>query len=132
MAEDNLTDIIMSIYNNNVEFLKTQHPKIYEKIQLIEIALETQQYTQKYDLEHKDGYFDVYQHVNANFLYNQDSYIYSQKSINKMTFDEKSDNFKPYQHYKFDEGSAKEFEGIDIMTNAFAGLSPISHNVDKH
>lgn len=132
MSEKNLNDMILSTYNSNLIYLKEHHLKTYEKIKLLETALENQMYTQQYELEYKDSYFDVYQHVNGSFLYNQDSNKYSRNIIEKMTFDEVSDNIKPYRDFKIDEESFVTLENIDMMSSFLAGVSPFIHYIDKN
>lgn len=132
MSENSLHDTILITYNNNIEFLKKYHKEIFDKIELLESVLETSVYTQKYELEYKDTYFDVYQYINKSFLYNQDSYKYSKDIISKMTFDEVSDNFKPYRHFNFDDEYARKLENTDLLDDTLAGISPISHYVDNY
>ncbi|MDQ1245367.1 MAG: hypothetical protein QG565_1708 [Campylobacterota bacterium] len=79
----------LSTYEKNLEyFLKTNHT-IFKKIQLFDIA--SDHINLKYELEYKDGYFDVIEILSKHYLYNTNSNEYAKEvaagvNYNKNTF----------------------------------------------
>lgn len=60
-------------YSANMTYFSNQHPELFKKLNLLETAIAQGKYRSKYELEYKDGYFDIYIHESNSFLYGNSS-----------------------------------------------------------
>lgn len=94
-----IENIAITNYTENMNFFKKEHESLHRKLLAFEVILEEGRIEKKYDLEYKNGYFDVLE-LNSNFyLYNTNSELYSDKQAEEITF-KKSDQVFQTQ-YKF-------------------------------
>jgi hypothetical protein len=71
--------IALKNYESNLEYLSHNHPKVLKKIQAFDILEEKQQIA-KYELEYINGYFDVKNIKDNQYLYDTDSIKFSKKN----------------------------------------------------
>jgi hypothetical protein len=81
MDQLNLYNTIYQIYLNNLNFLESKFPQVFEKIVILSDAIETNQHTSRYELEfqEKEGCFNIYDTKNEKYIYNENSYNFSDK-----------------------------------------------------
>ena len=76
----------LKYYENNLNYLAESHPVLFKKLQLFDLAEAEGRLLAQYDLEYKDGYFDVKSIKEDSYLYNTDSIKYAQKIANTLDF----------------------------------------------
>ncbi|RXJ93831.1 hypothetical protein CRV00_09175 [Malaciobacter molluscorum] len=77
---------ITNIYLKNISYLKQNHPKVFEKVDLLSKKIENNEYKENYTLEYKEeGYFDILNLQTNEFVYGINSYI--EADIRKKRFD---------------------------------------------
>lgn len=70
-------------YEANIEYLKKNHPNLYKKLNTLQTAIESGQYSEKYILEYKhESYFDVQDTISYEWLYGENSKKYSEHITN--------------------------------------------------
>ena len=114
----------IKLYEKNLEFFSKNHTNILYKIQALNNAIDTANYTPKYDLEYIKNYFDVKELSSNNYLYAQDSMKISKKISNLVNYNKTSylfDGFPLYYQLEkhLDElgDKGKGLEGVyPIMT----------------
>lgn len=109
-------------YNKNLSYLSGNHQELFKQISIFNTALEQNLYKPKYELEYKDGYFDVFEHASGSFLYNENSQEHAKavaKSVNTQKNNHLFDGLLIYYAYK----RVVDIAGNDILKE----LIPIMH-----
>lgn len=133
MFEDNVNEInVLEMYNSNMLFLSKFHRELYNKIRLFELELGNDANKQKYELKFNKTYFDVYHKESKDFLYNQESNVYSKNIVNQIEEDSIKNNFEPYIRIDFPENYIKEIDSKDIMSRDLAAAAPVIDYVKKN
>jgi len=114
-------------YQDNMIYFEQKHPSLYNKILALDTILNDGSYPQKYDLEYKDGYFDVID-LNQNMLYNQNSKIFSKKICDKITLQKDVQSFKSYRKLNFDPDALKIYK----TQNAYTDFISVADIFDYH
>lgn len=119
-------------YINNIKYLERKHKDLYEKIRLFEQALELNLIEERYILEYKNFYFDVYDNLNNLWVYNTDSEKYSEEFIESINFDAKTNSFKTFYDYKYDENIFTYTKEASILSDSIIGNAPVIHYINKN
>ena len=127
----NVEETVISNYQNNMDFFKKNHTELFNKITALEVLLENGEYPQKYELEYKDGYFDVIELVSKVYLYNQNSEIFSDELTNNISFRKNDQVFESFYSYKFTQAALDKFKNASVLTSHVT-TSPIIHYHDTH
>lgn len=72
---------VITTYQKNLEYLQQYHCDLHNKLIVLETALASEQYNERYLLEYKEGYFDVLEIGSGEFLYGGNSLLYSQQIV---------------------------------------------------
>ncbi|WP_310441020.1 6-hydroxymethylpterin diphosphokinase MptE-like protein [Sulfurimonas sp.] len=114
-------------YNNNLKYLSDNHQELFKQISIFNSALEQNLYKSKYELEYKDGYFDVFEQASGTFLYNENSQEHASavaKSVNTQKENHLFDGLRTYDTNK----RVVDIAGNDILKE----LIPIMHYANTH
>ena len=76
----------LKYYENNLNYLAESHQNLFKKLQLFDLAEAEGRLVAQYDLEYKDGYFDVKSIKENSYLYNTDSIKYAQNIADTLDF----------------------------------------------
>lgn len=119
-------------YNQNIEYLRLNHPELHKNVELFNTAIDLQQIKTNFDLEFINGYFDIKSTQNSQFLYNQNSDQISQKLAENVNFDMNSNTFKCFYEYNYNDKMAKEGLESDILGPYTRGNAPIVNYINKN
>ena len=120
-------------YSLNMQYLKNNHKKLYEKINLFEIALNTNLINSKYELSYKDGYFDILDLETNKYFYNQNSEDYGKSIVkNQLDFNPKSSSFKTFYEARFNDEIADAAKNTTVFSSSSIGNAPIIHYVNTN
>ena len=100
---NSIEDISIQTYLKNLEYLRLNHNQIYKKIELFQIAIESNIIKEKYELRYQNNYFDVYDIGDNTFLYNTNSIKYSKELVSNIDFSAKTNSFKTFYDYRYEE-----------------------------
>lgn len=88
---EQLNFTLSNLYFKNLNYLKKNHPKVFEKVDKLSKAIENNTYQETYSLEYKEeGYFDILNLKTNKFLYNVNSYIEADLRKERMDFSQNS------------------------------------------
>ena len=77
----------LETYKENLAYLANNHPKLHEKVTLLETAISNEIYPERYALEYKDeAYFDVLEVASGSYLYGENSIFLANKIVGSMDF----------------------------------------------
>ncbi|NVJ54390.1 MAG: motility associated factor glycosyltransferase family protein [Campylobacteraceae bacterium] len=97
---NDITNKVLKTYNNNLEFLKQKDSELYNKVILLEQAIEENLYKENFFLEFKDDkYFDIFADNSQSFIYNQDTYLYGEKEAKKVNYLPSENSFKTFYDF---------------------------------
>lgn len=71
---ESLSNTLLEIYQKNLSFLKENNEELYKKVEALSDDLASGKVEEKYTLEYKNGYFDIFNTETKHFFYNRDSY----------------------------------------------------------
>lgn len=78
---------LVNLYFKNMNFLKDNFPKIYEKVDKLSENINNETHKEKYSLEYKpEGYFDILNNETNEFVYGFDSYAEADKRTEMSNF----------------------------------------------
>lgn len=104
-------------YQANLSYFEKNHPEIYKKLTLMEIAINEGGYKERYALEYKnDGYFDVQELSSGEWLYGENSLEYSKKIVESTDFKRTGGVFKAHKYVYATDSQA---EAIDNSVLSF-------------
>ena len=129
---NNIEQISIQTYSNNLEYLKLNHNNIYKKIELFEIAIESNIIKEKFELRYQDNYFDVYDIKENTFLYNTNSIEYSKELVSNIDFSAKKNSFKTFYDYTYEEEVVDASKKASILSSPIFGNAPIVHYINQN
>jgi len=127
----NIEDIAVSNYQENMEYFKLHHDVLYNKLIALDTLLGDGRYPQKYDLEYKDNYFDVIELSSGTFLYNQNSDIFSDQLTSQINFKKNEQVINSFYNIDFTQKALEKLEKKDALTT-YATTAPIMHYHDSN
>lgn len=120
-------------YTLNMQYLKKYQSKFHKKLELYEAGLNNQMIENKYDLEFKDGYFDILNIKTNEYLYKENSIEYTQRLINsQFNFNSKDCSFKTFYEIAFTDEVANTSKNANMFSDHIIGKAPIVHYVNKN
>lgn len=124
-----IEEVAVSNYQTNMEYFRLHHEKLHNKLIALDTLIGSGKYPQKYDLEYKDGYFDVIELSSKAFLYNQNSEIFSDELTKNINFKKDNQSFKSGYSFSFTQKALDKLENEDALTT-YATTAPIMHYHD--
>lgn len=100
---EDIQDKAINNYQENMAFFKEANLTLYNKLFALETLLNDGSYNQKYDLDYKDGYFDIIELSTNTYLYNQNSEKFSEQITEQITHKKDDQTFKSYRKNNFDD-----------------------------
>ncbi len=115
-------------YQNNLNYFLKEHPEVYKKINLLNMAIESGQYQEKYALEYKDGYFDIQELNSKNYLYNDNSSKVSKVFAKSVNFSKTENVIETFYNVNLNEKSAQNYHDmIDVVKSPLYAAAKIIH-----
>lgn len=127
----NIQTQALHTYQKNLAFFQQSVPSLYNKILALDTLLKEGTYPQKYDLEYKNGYFDVIELASGNFLYDQDSNIIAKKQCAQVSLKKDDQVFESYKNLIFDKETISFLKQQSSFSN-FATMAPILDYYNRH
>ena len=125
---------VMQNYQENISYFEQTHPAVYNKIKALEILLEDGRFTQKYDLEYRDNYFDVINLTTKSYLYKENSTIHTKKLIDNISYTKNKYTIETFSDYRFEKNIAEYMQNISPYA-MHAATAPIidyyNQNIEK-
>lgn len=132
MSLEEIEKKAIATYNKNLEFIKKQNKELFENIKLFEEAVSNDLIKEQYSLEYKDSYFDVFDHQNNSWVYNQDSNKYSSNIIDNVNFETFKNSFKTFYEVNYTDDVVENAKKASILSQTIFGIAPITNYVHKN
>lgn len=121
----------MQTYQENLNFFKKNFPSVYHKILALDTLLSEGSYPQKYELEYKDGYFDVIDIRNNEALYKGNSNEIAEQQVDEISLKKDDQVFESYRKIFFEKESV-EFLKKQNSFGQFTTIAPIIDYYNRH
>jgi len=120
-------------YIKNLKYFEKNHPKLFEKMSLFDIAINEGRYQEKYTLEYKeDGYFDVKINSTGEYLYGEDSIHYSKNLTKQITKSKESRVIEGFYRHYFTKTDVEIAKTQDPTENVESCVLPIIDFVERY
>lgn len=129
---NSIENISIQTYLKNLEYFKVNHNEIYKKIELFQIAIESNIIKEKFELRYQNNYFDIYDFEQNIFLYNTNSIKYSKELVFNINFNAKKNSFKTFYDYTYEEEVVRKAKKASILSSSILGNAPIIHYVNQN
>ena len=126
-----IESLVVQNYEKSMLYFEQEHPDIFSKLKALELLLGEGKYPQKYDLEFKDGYFDVIDLASGNVMYNTNSYNYSNKLTDEINFKKNTQVMETFNNINYADESVKAVKKL-TAENHFATMAPIVNYYNKY
>lgn len=132
MEQEKLQDRAISLYQNNINYLKLNHYSLYEKITLFERAIDLGEYQTRFEIEVVDDYLDIYDTIDEKYIYKENSYLYSKKEIEKVNFSSTSNTFKTFYETEYSKDIIERIKNASILSSSIIGNAGVSHYIQTN
>lgn len=119
-------------YNKNMIFLEEKHKSKFDKLKLFEYGLELGQIKERYVLEYKENYFDIYDTKEEKWIYNTNSIKYSEQIVQDINFESKKNSFKTFYGVEYENEIAEKSKNLSMLSDIAFGNAPIIDYVNRN
>lgn len=118
----------LDTYQQNLAYFQQTHPDLFTKLQTLEVALQEGFYQEQYALEYKEeNYFDVLQLKTKEYLYGENSLIYSDKILSSITLHRTGSVFEGQQRFVISDDTLKQLESKNSVTDSLWATAKLIH-----
>ncbi|WP_428024402.1 6-hydroxymethylpterin diphosphokinase MptE-like protein [Arcobacter sp.] len=132
MSQNQVQQLAIQTYNENLEYFKQNHPDIYKNLELYAAAIELGQIVPEFELQFLNTHFDIVNPKTKQFLYVQNSNDVSKQIVDGINFDATVNSFKTYYEFKYNDTVAKTALEQDILAPCTIGNAPVINFVNKN
>ena len=132
MTIDDIQTKAIETYNNNMKYLEKEHKSKFDKIKLFELAIELEEVQERYTLEYKNDYFDIYDKKEEKWIYNEDSIKYSENISKNISFESKVNSFKTFYEVSYEDEIAEKSKQLSMLSNIAFGNAPVIDYVNRN
>lgn len=129
MSLDQVQQLALQTYNENLKFFEENHPDLYKTLELYATAIEMGQITPQFELQYLNTHFDIVNPNTKEFLYTQNSNEISQKIADDINYDATVNSFKTYYELSY---NGKRALDQDILAPYSIGNAPVINFVNKN
>jgi len=133
-----INNIVIANFNNNIEYIKENHPKTFEKLAALDSAISNNHYKECYELTYENGYFDVFEKSTQTLLYETDSYKYSELAAQSVNYDTQENVFATFHKHDLSKDDVVEIHNDYKFKNHLSAFADIlyyhqeNEPADKH
>ena len=112
--------LAIQTYQNNIAYFKESHVKLFEMLNVINLAIENGDFKERYALEYLDEYFDIKELQSGHFLYSGNSNHISKEFSGIVNFNKDKYTFEGLPVYKSTNVSV-----ADVKRAEMGGILPL-------
>ncbi|MBL1243426.1 MAG: motility associated factor glycosyltransferase family protein [Sulfurimonas sp.] len=118
-------------YLTNIEYIKKSHPSVYDKILALEDALDKGYYTQRYEIEYENGFFNVVELQSDVRLYSTDSKVHAKAVADSVNHKKNENVLETFIHREFSQRDVDHYTQKSVSESSYAGIIPIVDYANK-
>lgn len=109
---NSVEDLALQTYHKNIDYFSSQHPEVYKKLNILNLAIESGQYVERYALDYKDGYFDIQELKSGQYLYASDSGEISKQVAKQVNFSKAQNVIETFYNRNLTKQDAQKYNDI--------------------
>ena len=124
-------------YIKNLKYFENTHPKVFKKLNTLDIAINNGLYKENYALEYlEEGYFDVKDIRSGEYLYGKDIVNHTKKSSQNVNFSKKDGVIECFYNKEYYSHLIHHLKTTDVMKHYHTTVAPIvdifqRYSIDK-
>ena len=118
-------------FQKNYKFFSTSHPALYEKIDVLQKAIEAQAYQENYALEYINGYFDIKELRSEQFLYGTNSSNNAEKTAAQVNLKKNESVIETSYNFPYTQANIDDLDKLTIINSWMTGTAPIVSFVNE-
>ncbi len=131
---ENITNQALLTYQANLTYFQKNHPLLYQKLSLLDIAIKDGYYEERYALQYLNaGYFDIQELSSKEWLYGENSLTYSQKIVDNVNLKRTGGVFKAHKYVYATKEQTDFIDKSDLsFHNALWATAKIIHYTSSY
>lgn len=117
-----IEDLAVETYQKNIEYISQHQPELIKLLGVFEETINSGAFSLRYDLEYKDGYFDVKVLDTSKYIYSSNSMEISKQICDKVDFKKNTYLFEGFPLYRVSDENQKD---LDDRSEGFSDIFPI-------
>jgi len=118
-------------YKRNMDFLQRAQPQLHKKLQLLDEAIRTRRYKERFALEYlPEGYFDLLDLETKEWLYGKSSLKHAKELAAQLGFSKNEGVIETFYNYRF-EGDISKAKESDPAFSSFVTTAPVIEYLQK-
>jgi hypothetical protein len=129
---DNINEMIVQNFNENIEYLQQDHPELFQKLSAFDTAVANGHYKEKYELVYENGNFDVLETASQTYLYNKNTSLHTQQSLQNTNNQLDNNLFECFTRASYSKEEIQNYksnETLDSHQNFTAELVAFSNTM---
>ncbi len=118
-------------YHNNIQYLKTYQPSVYNNIIALESAINHGHYKEKYDLNYDDNYFNVEEVGVEGSLYSINSKEHARLVADSINYSKNENVLETFIHREFSQHDIDHYTQKSVLESSYSGIIPIVDYANK-
>ena len=127
----NIEEQAIQTYNDNLMFLQREDSKVFEKIILLEEAINSTQYKERYALEYINESFTILELKTNELLYEFGSIKHAKDSLKFVDFSKNKSVFEAYKHFDIPENFEEDLKSLDTKENFLLPTAKLINYANK-
>jgi len=107
---EDINRTITQNFHDNIEYIETNHPKLFEKLSAFDAAVANGRYQEKYDLLFEDANFDVLEKESGRYLYDKKISLHTHKSAQSVNHAKENNCFEGFVRQSYTQEEVDFFE----------------------
>lgn len=120
-----INDYVTNNFNDNINYIEKNHPKLFSKLVSLDSAIENGHYIEKYELTYENDSFDVMEKATKTLLYDGKSNQHAKATANNVDYSLKHDTFESFNEKNISDEDAIKYDDIEPFTHRLYGIGKI-------
>lgn len=119
-------------YMQNLKYLQEFHQDTFKILDILNKAIQSNQYIEKYSLEYLDSYFDVLETKTNNYFYNTNSIEHAKELENSLSLKKDENVIEAFYNLTFEDASVEKINSLPLHNNRMGTLAKIINYTNKN
>ncbi len=128
----NIEEMAFSNYETNMRYFKKNHETLYNKLIALDTLISDGRYSQKYELEYKDEYFDILDIESKSYFYKQNSLDHAKNIADNVSFKKDEATIETFYNIVFDDEDTEILDSLSLLNNDMGAIAPIVNYTHKN
>lgn len=126
-----INQFITNNFNENVEYIENQHPKLFSLLSSLDSAIANGQYQERYELIYENDSFDVLEKSTQQSLYDGKSKLHAKASLESIDYNLQHDTFETFNEKNITDEDALKYSNVEPFSHRLYGMARIINFTQK-